>query len=97
MTAPVGTKRDAPAPANAVAVIVPAEKLPLASRATIALAVLVLVAVVALLATFPAVEMVASEESGREDMAVLREMAVDPSKLTPVAVTAPVREMARGV
>src|SRR5438045_5623797 len=42
------------------AVIVPAEKLPDASRATIAFAVLVFVAVVAELATLPAVEIVAS-------------------------------------
>ena len=42
------------------AVIVPAEKLPDASRVTIAFAVLALVAVVAELATFPAVEIVAS-------------------------------------
>src|SRR5260221_154002 len=42
------------------AVIVPAEKLPELSRATIALTVLELVAVVAELATLPAVEIVAS-------------------------------------
>jgi len=42
------------------AVIVPAEKFPEESRATIAFAVLVLVAVVAELATLPAVEMVAN-------------------------------------
>jgi hypothetical protein len=42
------------------AVIVPAEKLPEASRATIALTVLALVAVVAELDTLPAVAMVAS-------------------------------------
>ena len=42
------------------AVIVPAEKLPDASRATIAFAVLALVAVVAELATLPAVEIVAN-------------------------------------
>ena len=42
------------------AVIVPAEKLPDASRATIALAVLALVAVVAEFATLPAVEIVAN-------------------------------------
>ena len=43
-----------------VAVIVPALKLPLASLATIASAVFELVAVVALLETFPAVLMVAN-------------------------------------
>src|SRR5204863_190066 len=42
------------------AVIVPAEKLPDASRATIALAVFALIAVVAELATFPAVLIVAN-------------------------------------
>jgi hypothetical protein len=42
------------------AVIVPAEKFPLASRATMALAVLALEAVVAALETFPEVDMVAS-------------------------------------
>jgi hypothetical protein len=42
------------------AVIIPAEKLPLPSRATMALGVLLAVAVVALLATFPAVMRVAS-------------------------------------
>jgi hypothetical protein len=41
-------------------VIVPAEKFPLASRATMALVVLALVAVVAEFETFPAVEIVAS-------------------------------------
>src|SRR5580658_1171029 len=45
------------------AVIVPAEKLPELSRATIALGVLVLVAVVAEFATLPAVEIVANFES----------------------------------
>ena len=43
-----------------LAIIVPAEKLPDASRATIALAVLRLVAVVAEFATLPAVEIVAN-------------------------------------
>ena len=43
-----------------VAVIVPAEKFPLASLATVALAALALVAVVAELATFPDVDIVAS-------------------------------------
>jgi hypothetical protein len=47
-----------------LAVIVPAEKLPLASRATIALAVLELVAVVAELDTLPAVEIVSNFVSG---------------------------------
>ena len=42
------------------ALIVPAEKFPLASRATIALTVLALVAVVAELDTLPAVEIVAN-------------------------------------
>jgi hypothetical protein len=46
-----------------LAVMVPAEKLPDESRATIALAVFALVAVVAELATLPAVEIVASFES----------------------------------
>jgi hypothetical protein len=43
-----------------LAVIVPAEKFPDASRETIALAVFALAAVVALLDTFPGVEMVAN-------------------------------------
>jgi hypothetical protein len=53
--------------------------------------------VIALPLTFPAVEIVAREESGREAMAVVSAMGALPSKFTPVAVTAPVREMARGV
>lgn len=47
-----------------LAVIVPAVKLPLASLATIASTVFALVAVVAELATFPAVDMVCKQESG---------------------------------
>jgi hypothetical protein len=54
-------------------------------------------AVVAELATFPLEEMMASEESGREAIAVVREMFDVPSKLTPVAVTAPERPIVRGV
>ena len=50
---------DAPEPLNVVAVIVAPVKLPEASRATILFAPLELVAVVALLDTLPAVEIVA--------------------------------------
>jgi hypothetical protein len=60
MTAPVGTRSVAPVPAKAVAVMVPAEKLPEASRATMADAVLALVAVVAELDTLLLEEIVAS-------------------------------------
>ena len=55
-----------------LAVIVPAEKFPLASRATMALAVLAFVAVVAELATFPVVLICASFVS---TMAALAEMS----------------------
>ena len=47
--------------------------------------------------TFPAVVIVASEESGSAAIAVFSAIAALPSKLTPVAVTAPVMEMARAV
>ena len=77
------------------AVIVPAVKLPLASRATIALAVFAEVAVVALFETFEAVEIVASLVSAmpalacklltsrlkRETYSVASEEAIDPTKL----------------
>jgi hypothetical protein len=53
--------------------------------------------VMALPLTFPAVETVARAESGRAAMAVFREMFALPSKFTPVAVTAPVNEIALGV
>jgi hypothetical protein len=79
------------------AVIVPAEKLLVASRATIVLAVLTAVAVVAVLATFPADEITAREESGSDVMDVARAILALPSKFTPVAVTAPVMEIALGV
>ena len=56
----VPENEELPDPVTVVAVMVPAEKFPLESRDTMALAVLALVAVVAELLTFPAVAMVAS-------------------------------------
>lgn len=61
------------------AVIVPAEKLPLASLATIALAVFELDAVVAELLTLPAVEMVASLVSGMFACNLADDIDKDPS------------------
>jgi hypothetical protein len=66
-----------------LAVIVPAVKLPLASRATIADAVLALVAVVALLLTLPAVEMVASLVS-----AIAAEALMSTSAMVPLTIFA---------
>jgi hypothetical protein len=63
------------------AVIVPAVKLPLASRATIAEAVLVSVAVVALLLTLDAVEIVASLVS-----AMAADALMSASTMTPAAM-----------
>src|SRR5580658_1357011 len=76
------------------AVIVPAEKLPELSRATIALGVLVLVAVVAEFATLPAVEIVANFESaiaaaGSISALTINELDNNPAALlctTPVVV-----------
>ncbi len=82
---------------ESAAVTTPAVKLPEASRETIEPAVLVLVAVVALLETFPAVAMVASLVSGSPVIEVVNEIAELPSKLTPTAVTSPLREIALGV
>jgi hypothetical protein len=93
-----------------VAVIVPAEKFPLASRATMALAVLAEVAVVAVLDTFPAVAMVASLLSSIPAAAAMSaavtapalivtgiEIAADPLKDVAVPVTSPERAMVRAV
>jgi len=79
-----------------LAVIVPAEKLPELSRATIALAVLLLVAVVAELATLPAVEMVANLVStiaaaGSTSAFTINELDNSPAELlctTPAVVNA---------
>jgi hypothetical protein len=79
------------------AVIVPAEKLPLVSRDTIVLEVFALVAVVAVFATLPAVDIVDSFESGKAETTVFSDIAELPSKFTPVAVTSPTNEMALGV
>jgi hypothetical protein len=89
-------------PLNCVAVIVPAEKFPLASRATMALAVLALVAVVAELLTFSAVAIVASLESSIPAAAAISaavtapalmvtgiEMLPEPLKDVAVPVTSP--------
>ena len=81
------------APVNA-AVIVPAVKLPLASRATIADAVLALVAVVALLLTLPAVEMVLSLASAMAAEALISSLTITPAAMEvalPTEVTSPVR------
>ena len=78
-------------PDNA-AVIVPAVKLPLASLATIALAVFKFVAVVAELETLPAVEIVDSFESAIEPANMALVTLVAPIAVTPpdVIVTSPV-------
>ena len=73
------------------AVIVPALKLPLASRATIADAVLSAVAVVAELLTFPLVAMVANLESEMDAEDEISSFAMVPSAIfalvmTPVAI-----------
>ena len=60
-------------------VIDPAEKLPDASRDTMALAVLLLVAVVALLDTFPAVDIVASLVSTIPAVALISAFTMEPA------------------
>ena len=72
-----------PAPEKAVAVIVPAVKFPLPSRATIALAVFALVAVVALLLTFNAVEIVASFVSAIAAVAATWAFEIVPARRLP--------------
>jgi hypothetical protein len=61
--------------------MVPAVKLPLASRATIALAVLALAAVVAEFDTFPAVDMVANFVSAIEALALMSVFTMVPSRI----------------
>ena len=75
-------------PAN-VAVIVPAAKFPLLSRATMVETVPELVAVVALLLTFPAVAMVASFVSTMAAEALMSALTMVPSRII-VLVTLPV-------
>ena len=70
-------------PENPVAVIVPALKSPLASRATIALAVLAFVAVVAELLTLFAVAIVANLES-----AIAAEVEISAFTISPSAILA---------
>lgn len=75
-------------------VIDPAEKLPEAFRATMVLAVLALVAVVAELETFPAVEMVASLVSAMAAEALMSASTITPEAIEvalPTEVTSPVR------
>jgi hypothetical protein len=77
-----------------VAVIVPALKFPEASLATIALLVLALVAVVALLDTLPAVEIVASLVSTIPADALISALTIAPVAIAvavPVEVISPVR------
>ena len=76
------------------AVIVPAEKLPEASRATIADAVFALVAVVAELLTFDAVEIVASLVSTMPAEALMSSLTITPEAIDvafPTEVTSPVK------
>ena len=76
------------------AVIVPAVKLPLASRATIAEAVLAAVAVVAVFDTLPAVEIVASFVSTIPAAALMSASTMTPAAMLvalPTLVTSPVR------
>jgi hypothetical protein len=76
------------------AVIVPAVKFPLASRATIALAVFALVAVVAELLTFDAVEIVASLVSTMPADALMSALTITPAAILvalPTEVTSPVK------
>ena len=68
-------------PENPEAVIVPALKFPLASRATIAFAVLVFVAVVAELLTFPEDAMVANFESRIAAEAEISALNISPSPI----------------
>lgn len=71
-----------------LAVIVPAVKFPLASRATMAEAVLASVAVVAELLTFPAVEIVANLVSAMPAEALMSAFTMLPSAIFAL-VTAP--------
>ena len=76
------------------AVIVPAVKFPLASRATIALAVFADVAVVAELLTFDAVEIVASLVSTIAADALMSALTITPAAILvafPTEVTSPVK------
>ena len=68
-------------PENPVAVIVPALKSPLASRATIALAVLAFVAVVAELLTLFAVAIVANLESAMAAEVEISAFIISPSAI----------------
>ena len=68
-------------PENPEAVIVPALKFPLASRATIAFAVLVFVAEVAELLTFPEDAMVANFESRIAAEAEISALNISPSPI----------------
>ena len=80
-------------PVNA-AVTVPAVKLPLASRATIAFAVFADAAVVAELLTFDAVDMVASLVSSMAADAFMSALTITPAAIAvalPIEVTSPVR------
>ena len=79
---------------SCVAVIIPAEKLPEASRATIADAVLASVAVVALLETLSAVEIVASLVSTIPADALISASTITPAAIAvalPEEVTSPVK------
>ena len=83
-----------PLTVNAAAVIVPALKLPEASLATIADAVLALVAVVALLDTFPAVDIVANLVSAIPADALMSASTITPAAIEvvlPTDVTSPAR------
>ena len=91
--APPLTKFPLAVPVNA-AVIVPASKLPLASRATIALAVFADAAVVAELLTFKAVEIVASLVSTMAADAFISALTIAPAVIDvafPTDVIGPVR------
>jgi hypothetical protein len=80
---PAGSEvSDAPEPLTVVAVMVPAVKLPEASRATMALAVFALVAVVAELATLPAVLMVSSLVSAIAALALMSALTMAPDSTT---------------
>jgi len=82
-----------------VAVIVPAVKLPDASRATIADAVFALVAVVAELDTFPVVEMVASLVSAIAAEALTSASTIDPAVIPELMVilAPPLKDVAEPV
>jgi hypothetical protein len=92
-SAPPLTKFPLAVPVKA-AVIVPAVKFPLASRATIALAVFADVAVVAELLTFDAVEIVASLVSTMPADALMSASTITPAAIAvalPTEVTSPVK------